>query len=227
MSSKKNFKKTQNFSKNSSRVNSRPKAKKSGKNSNKVSPWKKPNELPQDAALCNPEYAMKFIKSVHFQTDCYTTVLNYELSTTASGTGVDAPVFGNSPSNAAGFSSLAACFDEYRTLAMMLSFRPQIYVGGTTSLQFGPYATCIDYDTSAALTSYSGASLYSSFQEFKGQSNWKRLALMGGVENSIFTSTGGPITTFSIKVYSSGNTASILLGWYTMTYVVQFRGKGI
>jgi len=200
---------------------------KSSKKNTKVSPWRKPAELSQSAALCSPSYALAMIKSVHFQTDCYTTVLNYELQTTASGTGVDSPVFGNSPSNASGFSSLAACFDEYRVLAMKLFFRPQIYVGGTTSLQFGPYATVIDYDTSTALTAYSGAALYSSFQEFKGQSNWNRLALMAGVENSVFTSSGAPVSTFNIKVYSSGNTASILLGWYTLSYVVQFRGKGI
>jgi len=118
-------------------------------------------------------------------------------------------------------------FDEYRVLAMTVHFKPVRIAGGSTAIIFAPLTTVIDMDNSALLTGYTLAGQYSSNKEFGGGASWKRTVFMSGVENAAFVSTASPASSWWFKVYSSGNSASLNLGRFNVTYYIQFRGLGI
>jgi hypothetical protein len=159
------------------------------------------------------------------QQDTYTMEMIYDQPLSSDGSGNNNLTLGNSPASTSNWSNVSAVFDEYRVLAMKLQYRPNEFNGG--SVVQAPITSVIDYDTSAALTGYTLAAQYSSQVEFRGSQNWTRTAYMSGVENSGFVSTGSPGNTFWIKLYTSGNTINTTLGRYVITFVVQFRGKGI
>lgn len=186
-----------------------------------------PGQLSADAAQVPPGYANQWFNALNYQTDCYTTLQMWDVPVASDGGGNLATVFGNSPSNTSNWSNLAAVFDEYRVLAMRIKFSPTKQVGGSSTISFAPILSVIDYDSSTAFTSYVQGLFYSSAKEVPGQTAFEKTAYMSGVENSQFLSTGAPNTTWYIKLYSSGNTASTQLGRFRVIYVIQFRGKGI
>jgi len=160
------------------------------------------------------------------QLDVYTLKMIFDTPATTNSSGNLNDVFGNLPSVASNWSNIAAVFDEYRVLAMKLSFKSNFFTGGTL-VSLAPIVSVVDLDTSPALTSYVFASNYSSAKEFKAMTNWSRTYLMSGTENTGFISTASPTTTAYIKVWSASNPASTLIGRYVVNYYVQFRGKGI
>jgi len=166
-----------------------------------------------------------FKNSALNQQDTYTMEMIYDQPFIVDGSGTSALVVGNNPASTANWASAVALFDEYRVLAMKLEYKPVEFNG--SAITQAPMVTVLDYDTAAALTGYTLAAQYSSQKEFRGTNSWKRTAYMSGVENSGFSSTGSPVNTFWIKVYTTGNTATTGLGRYVVTFCIQFRGKGI
>jgi hypothetical protein len=125
------------------------------------------------------------------------------------------------------WSSFAACFDEYRTLAMRVTVKPYRFAGGATVTTLAPIVGVVDLDTASALTAYSLAAQYSSYKEVPGGQPFSITALMSGAENSVYQSTGSVTALWFIKLYSAGNTVSLNFGNLTIERIVQFRGKGI
>jgi hypothetical protein len=60
-----------------------------------------------------------------------------------------------------GFANLASCFDQFRIEAVELTFYPQANVA-TGSADLGIFATVLDYDNAAALSSFAAALQYPS-----------------------------------------------------------------
>lgn len=162
------------------------------------------------------------------QLDTYTTKMVYDVAiTTGAGAGEISPVFGSSPTTASNWATAASFFDEYRVLAVKLEYRPNWFATGATTVILAPISSVIDLDTSGNLTSYTAAAQYSSVKETRGMMPFTRFAYMSGPENSQFLSTAAPVNTINIKVYSSGNPASTVIGRFVQTFYIQFRGKGI
>lgn len=151
--------------------------------------------------------------------------LGLDLTLTTDASGNIAINLGNNPASDSNWAAMAACFDEYRTLATVFEFKP--YAVNGSILVFAPIVGVVDYDTAANLTGYTLASQYSSVKEVPGNKPLKIIALMSGSENSGFISTGSAVANTWIKIYSAGNTASTNIGRYMVTHYVQFRGKGI
>jgi len=202
------------------------KGKKKSSSSKRVTP-KGFTELSPSALVCHANMLSKVDNKALKQQDLYTERLIYELPCNTDGSGVLATVFGSNPSNCAGWSNLAAAYDEYRTLAIRVKFRPLKFSTGGSTITLAPIAAVCDYDTATAFASYASAALYSSFQEFSAAVPWSKTILMSGAENAQFLSTGAGSSLMYIKLYSSNNTISLLIGRFEAEYYVQFRGKGI
>jgi hypothetical protein len=161
------------------------------------------------------------------QQDMHTLIGVYDNTFATTGAGVNADVYGSTPTVVSNWTALASVFDEYRVLALKLKFRKLDVHGGATQTIWAPISIVTDYDNSAASTGYTLNAQYSSVKEFGGNTNWEYTAYMSGVENANFISTASPAAAFWIKLYSSGNTASVTLGRVQLEYIIQFRGKGI
>lgn len=170
------------------------------------------------------------------QQDCYTTVLTIDGVMATDSGGQFNPVFSSSPNAPGGglaacpgWSSLAAVFDEFRTLAFeieFLSVYDQLISGASNVL-----TTVLDYDANTALTSYATADNYGSqknfsIQEYDGKTK-KRKILMSGAENSTFQNTATAAAYFWIKCYSANLVVSTQVVHMFVRYRVQFRGRGI
>jgi hypothetical protein len=161
------------------------------------------------------------------QKDLHTVRLVFETTANTTGAGAIVDVFGSNPSNCAGWTNLAAVFDEYRTLAIRLKFRPLRFETGSSTLTLAPIGVVADYDTATALSSYAGGALYSSYQEYSAGTQFSKVMLMSGAENAQFLTTGSPSSSMYLKTFSSNNTISLLIGRWECEYYVQFRGKGV
>jgi len=182
----------------------------------------KPNVVEMPKALFN-----KVLSTGSTELDLHTMVVSYDASVSTDGSGNWATVFTNNPTGYGNWTNLAATYDEYRVLGIKVMFEPNRFVGGSSVLVLAPIATVVDYDSTTNLASYVIATEYSSFLEFQGNSRWTRVALMSGIENAGFQNAASPTATFAVKVFSSGNTASTVLGRVSLRSVIQFRGKGI
>ncbi len=200
------------------------KQRKSNKQFAYASKYIKSLELRSEEQVCPPNI-FDTLSSMRTQTDLYTIVMSLDSSLAANSSGVIDSVIGNNPASTSNWASAAALFDEYRVLAVKLTFRPTNF-NGNAWVQC-PIATVIDYDTATNLTGYTLAAQYSSYVEYSGGAAWSRTMYMSGSENSGFTSTGSATNTFWCKLYSSGNTNNLNCGRLSVTMAVQFRGKGI
>ncbi len=188
-------------------------------------PYENTKELKPTEQACPKDLIAYVNRKSELQIDTYTMKMVYDSIVSTSAGGVIATTFGNSPTLDANWSSMAAAFDEYRTLAVVVEFRPYTYVNQTVT--YAPITTVLDLDNSAALTGFTLAAQYSSVKEFGGNKPWKRTMLMSGSENSGYISTASAANNMWVKIYSSGNSASVDIGRITVTHYVQFRGKGI
>jgi len=202
----------------------------SGKKNNKDSIWlsgipRKPLEVHPMCADIPVKYLKSVIKYCQGEIDTYTTIVGTDVDAATDSSGNIAQVFTNNPSGLSNWTALATVFDEYRVLGIELKFKPILFNGNLVNQ--APIVTVNDYDSNAALTGYTLAAQYSSFQESAGGKPYVKYITMSGIENSVFTSTGSPSPTFYMKLWSSGNTPSIKIGRYTLKFILQFRGKGI
>jgi len=139
--------------------------------------------------------------------------------------GTDATVLGSSPSSVLNWASYAAVYDEYRILAMKVTFHPyNKYLSASTR---GFVAMCVDHDSVTPLASLAIASQYSSFQMKEGTAMQKIRASMSSTGDAVFTTTGVPTNLFGVKTFAFDFGATQIIGRYEVQYRIQFRGKGI
>jgi len=171
----------------------------------------------------------KIVKSLHanLQQDLFTTLMNFDFTLAADGSGTYSSNYSNSPSSCPDWGSFAAVWDEYRCLALRIVYTPVLYVGGSTAIQFQPITSVIDYDDGNVPATVSGMSEFSSFKEHKPLQPFSVLALAQSAADCQFIDCASPAATFNIHFLSIGNSASVNLGRIKTEYLVQFRGKGV
>jgi len=204
------------------------KAKRNKSGSQTISRWIFNAELSPNVSECSASDLRRMVTSLaaRRQQDVYTIKMLLDGPITTDGSGNYSATVADNPSSDATWAAAAAFFDEYRVLAVSYKFSPMVTSGGSL-LMYAPIIAVTDYDSSAALTGYTLASSYSSAKEFKGNSGWTYIAYMSGLENGSFISTASPSAHYYIKLYSSGNSASTVIGRAQIVHYVQFRGKGI
>lgn len=173
----------------------------------------------------------RWARDYHIVTRDYalsTVLLSGEAALTANGSGILAAVYDDNPSVLSPlWTSLAACFDSYRVLAFKVSFKPLWGTGGATITYWSPIASVIDRDDSAALASYNNAMTYATHKETPGQASFSQLSCAQSPEDMTFLNTGSPSARGWVKLYSTGNSASITVGRVMVEYLTQFRQLGI
>lgn len=163
--------------------------------------------------------------------DLDTKFLYFDYEIQASSGGVIQEVLSNNPNNSVTYwPILHENYDQYRVLGIKMEFEPYAISGsGTASSPVvrTPIYVCTDYDDSTALTSYQVAETYSDCQKFRPGTKWTKIAcdptVLGAQFNDVIDSA--PNDSFWMKIYSSGNTASLKVGRVIVTYVVQMKGR--
>ncbi len=153
----------------------------------------------------------------------FTVRLGFDQAVTSDGAGAIATVISNTPVQAQNWTGYAAVFEEYRVLAMKVTFEPF----WTVNCTFAPVASVIDRSDATALTGYGLAERYASHKKAMGKARFTQTVNMMSVEDASFVITSGPAANSWVKLYSSGNTASFTFGRLNVTLLVQFRGVGI
>lgn len=202
----------------------------------RASPKRNPLEGRRELAITAAEYFGPVrTPDVLRGQDCYTCILTSDGALTTDAGGLIQYVFSSSPAApgavgaAPGWSSMAAVFDEFRTLAFeveFLSIYDQLISGASNML-----TTVLDYDSATALPSYAVSDNYGSqknfsIQEYDGKLK-KRKILMSGIENSVFSNTSAPPALFWIKFFAASLVSSVQVLHVVVRWRVQFRGRGI
>jgi len=157
-----------------------------------------------------------------------TLVLGADQAITSDGSGLIQTVISTAPGNCSNWSNYITVFDEFRVLAVQLTFEPTWGTGGATTIFFADIASAIDRDDSVAMTSYNVAERYTSHKQVPGQKTFRQTYTIQSVDEGIFIQTvSSPTGLAWIKLYSSGNTISTTVGRADIRYVVQFRSLGI
>jgi len=190
--------------------------------------WEGMVELSPDCAEVKPNDLARIRQNslAWAQLDVYTVPMDYDTVVAADASGNWSYITSDNPNGDSNWSTSASFFDEYRTLATELTFYANTTSGGNLST-YAPIVSVVDMDNSASLTGYTLAAQYSSVKNHRGNQDFKVVAYMSGSENAGYLSTASPASRYWIKLYSSGNSASITLGRIHIRHWVQFRGKGI
>lgn len=156
-----------------------------------------------------------------------TTSLVFDSDATSSAGGVINTVFTDTPSASPDFSSLAAVYNEYRTLGMSVSFHPTVTgaVLGTLNYNVLYLVWAAGASDSTPLSSYTGAANYAVFRVGSLNEPMSLSHKMKGVEESTFVDTTSAVLDYNFKFYADSLTASTRYGHYTIKWVCQFRGR--
>lgn len=159
------------------------------------------------------------------QMDLHTLTCHYINSAYSSdGSGVISAVYSDDPSPSTDWSSLAASFEEYRTLGHQLEYVTQNqYLRGSITTR--PICLVDDRANATPLTSYANAAEHASITVKTMDNGWKKRINMNGSDEAVFQKTSAPVATRWIKTYCSGLSFSSSYGVLLITYLVQFRGK--
>lgn len=142
----------------------------------------------------------------------------------SSAAGVIDQVIDNNPSGYQDWSSVAALWDDYRSLSLRIEYFPyNRYSKTTTSCK--PLYQVIDRDSVGALSSVNAAIQYESCDRKSSEDPWTRVAKMKDVLDSQFITTASPSATFAIKHYQNGYSASTSYGEVLITLIIQVRGR--
>jgi len=127
--------------------------------------------------------------------------------------------------NAADWSSIAATFDEYRVVAVKVTWVPIKEYSAT--FRYQPVATVVDRADATALSSYNIAAACESFQLHEGDKKFSRTMKMASVEEAEFLSVLATPTSWGwIKMYATNIIpVSTTIYRFAMTFLVQFRGR--
>jgi hypothetical protein len=140
-----------------------------------------------------------------------------------SGGGMDL-VINNDPSGYTDWSSYAALWDEYRPLAMKLTFIPNNQYSKTTTICV-PLYVVIDRDSAGALSSKNQAIQYESCKIKSLENRWTYGAKMHGPTGAGWITTAATSPTWWIKSFAVGLTGSTGYGDSIVVLLIQVRGK--
>jgi len=161
-----------------------------------------------------------------------TVVLFENFTITSTAGGIINNVIVSSPGTVANWTDLAAVWDEFRILAIGMSYFPfnrytKPVVTSATTPNCVPVFGVIDRDNSGALTSIAQATQYESCRMLSVEDPWTINIKMDGVEDAGFIGTGAPGSRFYFKMFGTGYTASAGYGYLLQKYICQFRGIGV
>jgi len=194
---------------------------KSGKKSSKRRYVNK--ELPSSVVV----YLGPIIRPVdRRQHDLHTMQMGYTAALASDGAGKIASVFGTGTvSSANDWASAAALFGEFRVLGMQIDFIP---INLNSSLLTAASISVVsDFQAATALGTYGDAARYGSCKNHSINERWYHQVRMDGFENAQFTPTSAVVSTYYIKVISTGNSLSSTMGEIYIHFLVQFKGKGL
>jgi len=138
--------------------------------------------------------------------------------------GTIALVQGSSPAAIGDWTSLANSFEEYRTLAFEIEYRPANRYSKVTTATF-PSCWIVDRSSASALGSSITAANHASCRLLSLEDPFKIGCKMTGTDESDFIPTSAPISVSWIKAYVTGLTASTTYGSCLVKYVIQLRGE--
>lgn len=133
----------------------------------------------------------------------------------------------NNPSGFTDWSSLSALFQEYRVLALKLTWIPLYTHWGTTTAQGWAQNIAIIYPwRDAGATAPATATAAFSIDGSKILELQKRTSIEIRMSNTLeaqYQNTRTPGSTFALGIYGASNVASTVLGNITAEILVQFR----
>lgn len=136
----------------------------------------------------------------------------------------DAP--GSGLGACAQWTQLSQTFDEYRVLGFEIEYIPfNRYSRG--AILTTPVVVVLDYDQATVLGSYGIADSYESARTKSLDVPWKVGIFMNGIENSTFVNSLATTSTFFLKLFSAGLTASTNYGKIFYRARIQFKNKGV
>jgi len=159
------------------------------------------------------------------QRDMVTVPLIYTVELASTVIGEVLNVFGSSPSSCTDWGSLAAMYDEYRTLSIEVHYTPYDRYNRGTAVYTTSMVVCTDQDDIVPLTSYVAGLTYASSKLMSFDQPWKRVVKMSGIENAVWTTTAAPLNLYCVKTYGNGLTNSTTYGRIVIYYLVQVRGR--
>jgi hypothetical protein len=161
-----------------------------------------------------------------------TTVLQFGYGTTlqTSGAGLLATVLDaySIASNSPDWAGLLGGWAEYRILSMRVDLCPFRRYNMATTDTVTPVISVVDRNTNTALASFSAASSIASAEIHPPSTRIVRTVRMSAeTEAEWVLTTGSPNTNarLYVKLYSSGNAASLNLYDYLAVVLVQVRGR--
>ncbi len=167
-----------------------------------------PSRLPQDA--------------VQNRTDVI--LLRSLLVVSSSAGGVIDQVVDNNPSGYQDWTSVAALWDDYRVLSLLIEYFPYNRYSKTTT-NCKPWYSVFDRDSTGALSSLNAAVQYESCKQVSVEDPWSREIKMSDVTDAGFITTASPSATFCMKGYQNGYSASTSYGEFFVSMLVQVRGR--
>jgi len=159
------------------------------------------------------------------QEDLHTTAFSAEFNLASSvGSQIQFVLTSDPSTLVSDWASLAASFEESRTLAIELAFYPSNRYNKTTTTT-RPILLLVDRNNGGVIGNYNAGSTHVSARIKSLEDPWKITAKMQGADEAQWTSTSGPTARYWIKTYADGLSASTEYGLCIATYRVQFRGR--
>lgn len=163
--------------------------------------------------------------------DVVSVQLNLIGSVASNGSGVFATVFDaySQANSSPDWSAYAGLYAEFRILSIDIELVPWNRYLWPTTTNLAPVYSVVDRVQSTALASLNDAASHTaSVKIHEGGKKFRRSAKMSGTGEADWTSTSSTPNSddrFYIKLYSTGNTASLTLYDYLTRCVVQFRER--
>lgn len=150
-------------------------------------------------------------------------------SQTTNGTGVLASVFQTDCSAISQFTGISADYDEWRCLGLKIEFVPvnknNQTLSVTHALDIGIGFSVSDMNNTTALAALADASEYASAKFHSMADCWEHEWRAEGRNLMTWNPVGsGPTYFGAIKIYSTANIASQVIGYVFQRWLVQFRG---
>lgn len=161
------------------------------------------------------------------QNTLYTIECRSVLPLTSTVGGVINTVVDNNPSGYLDWSSIAALWDEYRPLALRVSFKPNNRYSKTTTVTV-PLYVVVDRDSTGVIASKNAAVQYESCSIKNLDDPWSKGAKtigISGLTTTQFITTASPAATYCIKMYADSASNSTTYGDLFITLLIQVRGR--
>lgn len=135
-------------------------------------------------------------------------------------------VYGADPSGSPDWSNFTNTWQEFRVLGMRVAYYPaNRYNRGSTYTY--PLASVIDRQAgySAAITSWTSAANYGSFQMKSLDDPWYREVKATDIEEMNFQGVSGYSVQYYVKLYADNVSASVNYGLVLLSFRVQFKNR--